>query len=248
MSATVELKIQRQESTASRTTWDSFRIPMNPGMNLISAFMEIRRNPVTVDGRSVSPPVWDASCLEEVCGACSMVINGVPRQACTTLLAGLSQPIEVRPLSKFPVVRDLVVDRSPMFEALKRVKAWIPIDGSHDLGPGPKLSPEDQQEGYAIARCMTCGCCMEACPQYNDASDFVGPAPLAQVVLFNSHPTGAMNRAERLEAVLGPGGISDCGKAENCVQVCPKGIPLTDALSDLFRHATAQWARSLFRR
>lgn len=73
------------------------------------------------------------NCLEEVCGACSMVINGKPRQSCTALIDQLEQPIRLKPMKTFPVVRDLQVDRSRMFNALKRVKAWIPIDGTYDL-------------------------------------------------------------------------------------------------------------------
>lgn len=73
------------------------------------------------------------NCLEEVCGACSMVINGKPRQSCTALIDQLEQPIRLEPMRTFPVVRDLQVDRSRMFDSLKKVKAWIPIDGTYDL-------------------------------------------------------------------------------------------------------------------
>ena len=86
------------------------------------------------------------NCLEEVCGACSMVINGKPRQSCTALIDQLEQPIRLKPMKTFPVVRDLQVDRSRMFNALKRVKAWIPIDGTYDLGPGPRM-PEKSVNG-----------------------------------------------------------------------------------------------------
>jgi succinate dehydrogenase / fumarate reductase iron-sulfur subunit len=148
-------------------------------------------------------------------------------------------------LTKFPVIRDLQVDRTPMFDALKRVKAWIPIDGSYDLGPGPRLSPAEQEVAYAFSRCMTCGCCMEVCPQYNDKSDFMGPAPLAQVRLFNSHPTGRMNAQERLAEIMGKGGLVDCGNAQLCVEVCPKEIPLTEAFGELGRQTTIVWLRQL---
>jgi succinate dehydrogenase / fumarate reductase, iron-sulfur subunit len=80
---------------------------------------------------------------------------------------------------------------------------------------------------------MTCGCCMEACPQFNPRSTFLGPAPIAQVRLFNFHPTGAMNRSERLEILMEEGGIAECGNAQNCVRVCPKEVPLTKTLAEL---------------
>jgi succinate dehydrogenase / fumarate reductase iron-sulfur subunit len=141
-------------------------------------------------------------------------------------------------MTKFPLVRDLQVDRSRMFNDLKKVKAWVQLDGSHELGPGPRQSQENQEEAYPLSRCMTCGCCMEACPQVNDASPFIGPAAISQVRLFNLHPSGKMHAAERLEALMGEGGVADCGKAQNCVEVCPKEIPLVDSIAQVSRQTT----------
>lgn len=167
-----------------------------------------------------------------------MVINGKPRQACSTLVDKLEQPIRLRPMRTFPVVRDLVVDRSRMFDALKKVKAWVPIDGTYDLGPGPRMSASDQQIAYELSRCFTCGACVEACPNVNDKNSFIGPFAISQARLFNMHPTGAMNKEDRLEALMGEGGIHECGNAQNCVQVCPKGIPLTTSIAAMNRQVT----------
>lgn len=93
-----------------------------------------------------------------------MLINGVARQACSTLIDPLEQPITLAPLTKFPLVRDLKVDRQKLFEHLKRVHAWIDIDGVFDLGPGPRMSQETRDWAYELSKCMTCGCCFEACP------------------------------------------------------------------------------------
>ena len=103
------------------------------------------------------------------------------------------ETITLAPMTKFPLVRDLIVDRSRMFEDLKRVKAWIHLDGSHELGPGPRQAPENQEEAYPLSRCMTCGCCLEACPQIGHSTDFIGPAAINQVRLFNLHPSGKMH-------------------------------------------------------
>src|SRR5699024_8443483 len=119
-----------------------------------------------------------------------------------------------------------MIDRESMFDSLKRVKAWIPIDGTHDLGPGPRMPEIDRQWAYELSKCMTCGVCLEACPNVNSGSPFFGPAVISQVRLFNEHPTGKMNASERLEGLMGKGGITDCGNSQNCVQSCPKGIPL----------------------
>jgi succinate dehydrogenase / fumarate reductase, iron-sulfur subunit len=93
---------------------------------------------------------------------------------------------------------------------------------------------------------MTCGCCSEACPQVNDHSDFMGPAPVSQVRLFNANPIGKTQKGLRLRPMMGKGGIADCGKAQNCARVCPKNIPLVDAISAISRDTILQAFRDLF--
>ncbi len=116
---TIRLIITRQDGPDAQAFDQEFEIPYRPNMNIISALMEIRRNPVDAKGNKTTPIAWDMNCLEEVCGACSMVINGKPRQSCTALIDQLEQPIRLKPMKTFPVVRDLQVDRSRMFNALK---------------------------------------------------------------------------------------------------------------------------------
>jgi succinate dehydrogenase / fumarate reductase iron-sulfur subunit len=153
------------------------------------------------------------------------------------LVASGKNTITLEPMTKFPNVRDLKVDRTPMFDHLKKVKAWVELDGSYDLGPGPHMSQEVQQERYAYSRCMTCGCCLEACPQYKD-DNYIGPQAIAQARLFNMHPTGKITIDERLEGLMEDDGIANCGNAQNCVQVCPMGIPLTRAIYETNRDIT----------
>ena len=234
----VEIRIKRRDRPDAPQRWEEFRVPYRPNLNIISCLMDIQKNPVTKDGTKTTPVVWDMNCLEQVCGICTMIINGKVRQSCSALVDQLEQPITLEPMTKFPNVRDLAVDRSRMFEHLKQVKAWIEIDGTHELGPGPRESQEQQQERYPLSRCMTCGCCLEACPQYNDSSSFIGAAAINQVRLFNLHPSGAMHKNMRLESVMGEGGVTDCGKAQNCVEVCPKEIPLVDSIAVVNRETT----------
>lgn len=125
---TIHLIIERQNDPDSEAYEEEFSIPYNSNMNVISALMSIQENPVNKNGEETSPVQWEMSCLEEVCGICSMVINDVPRQACSTLIDDLEQPIRIQPMRTFPVVRDLIIDRESMFDSLKQVKAWIPIE------------------------------------------------------------------------------------------------------------------------
>jgi succinate dehydrogenase / fumarate reductase iron-sulfur subunit len=267
-----EVRVLRQDAPGESSYWQRFRVPYENDMNVISVLQRIAAMASTMDGQKVAPVAWDCNCLEEVCGACTMVINGRVRQACSALVDRLLKDnpaeIELRPASKFPVVRDLMVDRSRMFQALKRIKGWIPVDGYFDHGPGPRVSPEVQQQAYPLSECMSCGCCLEACPQYTkievhrhegETDDqyearkqarynrgFVGAAAISQTMLFNMHPTGQMNANERLDALMAEGGIQVCGNAQNCVAVCPKSIPLTRSIAKAGRATTVYAIKKLF--
>jgi len=244
----VRIRIRRQDGPEKDHRWEEFDVPQRPNMNIISALQWIAAHPVTVDGKQTTPPVWDSGCLEEVCGACTMLINGKTRQSCSALLEKLEHPIILEPMTKFPLVRDLFVDRSRLFDDLKRVKAWVPIDGTYDLGAGPPIPQELQEERYPLSRCISCGCCLEACPQYTPVNKFVGAAVISQVRLFNDHPIGKALQSERLEELMEEGGIADCGKAGNCVEVCPKDIPLLESIAAVQRQATVHAIKKFFSR
>ena len=245
---TIVVRIKRQAAPDAQPVWEEFAIPYRRNMNITSVLMEIAANPVTRNGTPTTPIVYDSNCLEEVCGSCAMLINGRTRMACSALVDQLEQPIRLEPFSKFPVVRDLSVDRSVLFENLKKVKAWVPVDGTYDLGAGPRVSAEEQEKAYPLSRCISCCCCMEACPQFNDSTNFVGAATISQVRLFNTHPTGKMLKTERLRAMMGDGGIQECGYAQNCVEVCPKDIPLTRSIAEVGGSVIVQVLKDFFTR
>jgi succinate dehydrogenase / fumarate reductase, iron-sulfur subunit len=269
----VRVRVLRQDSPGKESYWQHFDVPYEPNMNVISVLQKIAALARSEDGQPAAPVAWDCSCLEEVCGSCTMLINGRTRMACSALVDNLleeNDEIELRPMSKFPVVRDLCVDRSRLFRSLERVKAWVPVDGSYDHGPGPRVSPEEQEDAYPLATCISCGCCLEACPQFTkievvrrddesqeafekrrrEAFDegFVGPHAVSQAMLFNSHPIGKMIADERMESLTAQGGIQMCGNAQNCVAVCPKRIPLTRSIARAGRAATVWAIKRLFDR
>jgi succinate dehydrogenase / fumarate reductase iron-sulfur subunit len=202
-----------------------------------------------------------------------MLVNGHVRQACTALVDQLlaeRDEIELRPMTKFPVLRDLMVNRSRIFASLEKIKGWLPVDSYLDQGPGMRQSQADQQLAYRYSQCMSCGCCMEACPQFlkielvrepgeteehfrarereANLRSFMGAHAIAQVELFNTNPIGAMTSFERLDALTSEGGIQTCGNAQNCVKVCPKDIPLTTAIGRQGRAATLHMLKKWFDR
>lgn len=270
----VNVRVLRQDGPGQPSYWERHQVPYEENMNVISVLQGIASQAATVEGRPVAPVSWDCGCLEEVCGSCTMVINGSVRQSCSALVDRLMEEdpteIELRPMTKFPVIRDLMVDRSRLFRGLERVKAWVPVDSYYDMGPGPRQSRSEQEESYPLSQCMSCGCCLEACPQYQKVelhrrpgetdeqfearknqeydSAFMGAAPISQAVLFNSHPTGKNIKDERMEALIEPGGIQACGNAQNCVAVCPKEIPLTKSIGKAGRAATVHSIKKIFDR
>ncbi len=239
------LKIYR--GTPGHQYWEEYELPLKPSYNVISALMDIQKNPVTRTGQKVAPVAWEQGCLEEVCGSCSVLVNGRPRQGCTALIENLltANTITLAPMTKFPLIRDLVVDRSIMFDHLKRIQGWIETDGSYERGFGPTQDPKVQEARYVLSTCMTCGCCLEACPQVNARSKFMGPAAISQVRLFNSHPTGKHQAPSRLRVMQQEEGVTSCGNAQNCAQVCPKKIPLTESIALMGRDTTKQALRDL---
>lgn len=271
---TFNVNVLRQSAPGEPQRWERFKIPYEPNLNVISVLEKIAAMAKTSDGKQTTPVAWDCNCLEEVCGACTMVINGRVRQSCSALVDRLLEEhpgsIELRPMSKFPVVRDLVVDRGRMFRALKRVKAWVSVDDYYDRGGGPKVAQDTQEMRYPLSECMSCGCCLDACPQYtkvevnrkpgeteeqtearrNAAYDtsFLGAAAISQAMLFNEDPTGKLQSDERLEALQGPGGLQVCGNAQNCVAVCPKEIPLTRSIARAGRQLTVYSIKKMFGR
>jgi succinate dehydrogenase / fumarate reductase, iron-sulfur subunit len=270
----IDVRVLRQDGPGRTSYWERHRIRYEPEMNVISVLQRIAAQAKTADGKTVPPVAWDCNCLEEVCGACTMVINGRVRQSCSALVDRLLEDhpgeIELQPMTKFPVVRDLVVDRNRLFRALQRVKAWVPVDGYYDMGPGPRQSQSQQERSYPLSECMSCGCCLEACPQYtkvelqqqegeseeafeqrkNAAHDrtFLGAHAISQTILFNTNPTGKNTADERLKALMGEGGIQACGNAQNCVAVCPKEIPLTTSIGRAGRATTLYAIKSWFDR
>jgi succinate dehydrogenase / fumarate reductase iron-sulfur subunit len=267
-----EVRVLRQDGPQASSYWERHSVRYEPDMNVISVLQRIASQSQTVDGKEVSPVAWECNCLEEVCGACTMVVNGHVRQACTALvdrlMAEQESDIELQPMSKFPVQRDLVVERRRMFRGLEKSKAWVTVDTYGPMGAGPRISQTEQENNYPLSQCMSCGCCLEACPQYtkvelvqgdsesDDAfaerqdstfdGEFVGAHAISQVMLFNGHPIAKNDANERLDSLMAPGGIQVCGNAQNCVAVCPKEIPLTTSIARAGRATTVRAITKFF--
>jgi succinate dehydrogenase / fumarate reductase iron-sulfur subunit len=236
------LRVLRQDGPSRPETkrWEEFTVEVPEGGTVVSALLELQRS-----NGSSAPVAFEAACLENACGSCTMLIDGKARKACSTKLAEFSdRPIKLEPLSKFPVERDLIVDRSRIFGSLDRVRAFARAEGFTRTGPtlpiSPSLpiSPTRQETSYALSRCTTCGACLEACPEYSARGSFVGASVLNQVRRFHHDALDSGEQAQLIDGVMVKGGIADCGKAQNCVEVCPVDIPLVDSIQHVARAST----------
>ncbi len=216
---TLRLDVLRRESPTAQPYWQ--RIPFateNPNATVASALTEINRSGRYTDteGNRVLPIQWDCGCLQRKCGACAMVIAGRPRLACDTFLREFpgKRSITVEPLTKFPCVADLIVDRSVLFENLKAMEAW----------PKAAIQMTEKKLGtaYEASRCLQCGCCLEVCPNFQAGEKFCGAAGFVPTIrLLSSLPE---EDQRRVRAAYYKHAYSGCGKSLSCQKICPAGI------------------------
>lgn len=172
------------------------------------------------------------SCREGVCGSDAMNVNGKNRLACTTNLLELKEPIVLRPLPGLPVVRDLVVDMTSFFNQYHSIKPYL-----INTQPPPEKerlqTPEAREELDGLYECILCACCSTACPSFWWNPDkFVGPAGLLQAYRFIVD-TRDEATAERLDNLEDPYRLFRCHTIMNCVDVCPKGLNPSHAISKI---------------
>lgn len=232
----VYLKIKRQSSPEDKFYWESFSMECKEDDTILSLLTRLE-NP----SANTTPVHHECNCKEEVCGTCTIRINGVPRLSCSTRVGDLpvssmEKPIVLSPLEKFQVIKDLTVDRSRISHSLTKVKNWVETEEL--FGSKVEYGQKVQHEMYSYAKCINCGSCYDACPRTDKKeSRYIGPSAIAHVVTMNDHPLGKGNSGERLETIMGRDGVSMCGKAMICDKVCPKKVPLVRSVTRSGREA-----------
>ena len=163
------------------------------------------------------------SCREGVCGSDAMNINGRNGLACITRIIDLKEPVVLRPLPSFPVIRDLVVDMSRFFSQYLSIKPYL----INDEPPPEKerlQSPAERDKLDGLYECILCACCTSQCPSsWWNPDKFVGPAGLLQAERFivDSRDRATPARLEDLNDVYR---LFRCRSIMNCTEVCPKGL------------------------
>lgn len=199
---------------------------VEPGMMLLDALLLLKAQDETLSFRR--------SCGEGVCGSDGMNINGRNGLACITPLAGLAEPVTIRPLPGLPVIRDLVVDMGPFYRQYRSIRPWLQNDE-----PEPEVerrqSPDERERLDGLYECILCACCSTACPSFWWNPDrFLGPAALLQAARWIEDSRDRATRV-RLDDLDGPWRLFRCHTIMNCVEVCPKGLDPSGAIARIRR-------------
>ena len=216
--------VKRQKDPQSEPYLQSFSVEASPQMTVSALLDKLNYTDDLYDVKGQAAPRirWECSCLQKLCGACAMRINGLPRLACATFLRDLDpKELLLEPLSKFPVVADLIVDRSIIEENLLRARAYQGSYRPIDATDYPRL--------YSMAKCLKCGLCLEICPNYSKGEDFFG-ALFANEMYLLSHQS--QDRRKELKKAYDRNFGAGCSKALSCVSICPMKL---DTLSSMAR-------------
>jgi len=244
---TIHLKIWRQKSNQDSGHFEDYTLP---GVNEHMSFLEmldVLNEKLIKEGKD--PVEFDYDCREGICGSCNMVINGrahgpkLKTAACQlhmrTYNDGDTIVIEPPRAAAFPIIRDLVVDRSA-FDRIIEAGGYVSVKTG--AAPEANLIPVEQDtsnDSFDYATCIGCGACVAACPN-SSASLFTG----AKLAHLNRLPQGKPERAKRTVAMvqrMEEEGFGDCSNYAECEAVCPVGISIS-AIAEMRR----EYVKALF--
>lgn len=230
------LRIQRQNAPNTPPYWQEFLYDGTRDDSIAAALRILNDHaPLqTKDGHEVSPIGWQCSCMVRKCGACAMVINGLPRLACATFFREFRHTtITITPLRKFPVIHDLIVDRTIVHTLLKQLNIWRTTE-SH--------SPLWTQEWHRqSSRCLLCGCCLEICPNFDEHTNFAGAlAPVNAFRILDG--TSNDSHIQDIKTAYANMYYETCGHSLSCQDICPAHIPIEEILAH--SNAKAIWHKT----
>ncbi len=210
------LKIKRQNAPDGLPFWEDYEYEIQQESDTVATAL------------FTLPVVWEKSCLQKKCGACAMVVNGKPVLACDTVLSHIkSDTVVIEPLRKFPVVKDLMVDRESMMRKLKELEVWLRQDAE----------PVEEEMAFEASKCLQCGLCLEICPNYYPDGTFGGMAGMAPMARLLAK-AGEDDRKE-IGRNYQKGIYEGCGKSLACRKICPAGMDMDHLL--IKSNAIAVW-------
>ncbi len=173
------------------------------------------------------------SCRQGICGSDGMLVNGKYALACQTQISEVIKDgvVKIEPMPHYPVIKDLVVDLTTLYEKLKKAKAFF-MGESVDLEREYLQTPKQRAKLEDYLTCVLCGACVSACPVNETDWEFLGPAPLMRAFKYLIDNRDKV-KLPRIVALTGGDGIYRCHLAYSCVDACPKELPPAIAIRDL---------------
>jgi succinate dehydrogenase / fumarate reductase, iron-sulfur subunit len=225
----VTVKILRYNPEVSEEAkWESYQVTAEPTDRVLDALHKVKWD---LDGSLT----FRRSCAHGVCGSDAMRINGKNRLACKTLLKDVnpSQPITVEPIKGLPVLKDLVVDMEPFFDAYRSVMPFLVTSGNEPTRERIQ-SQEDRERFDDTTKCILCAACTTSCPVYWTDGQYFGPQAIvgAHRFIFDSRDEAS---DQRLEILNDKEGVWRCRTTFNCTEACPRGIEVTKAIQEVKR-------------
>ena len=227
MLTTFRIRRYNPEAESPQPYFQDYRLVTERSDTVLDALIRIRE---TVD----ESLTLRCSCRGAICGSCGMRINGHAALACKTKVASMvssGETIHVEPMNNMPVIKDLVTDMAGFWEKIRQVQPWL-----QPTGPAPEgeylAAPEAMNHLTGVMHCIMCGACVSDCAALEVNPDFVGPAALAKAYRFVADPRDG-NSSSRLRELNDPGGMWDCTRCMECIEVCPKGVGAMDRIMTL---------------
>lgn len=229
----ITLKVWRQSNKDSKGGFKTYPLEhVSPDMSFLEMF-DVLNNDLVRKGED--PVAFDHDCREGICGACSMYINGRPHgpQQTTTCQLHMrsfkdGQTVTVEPwrAKAFPVIKDLVVDRTS-FERIQHAGGYINVNtgGIPDANAIP-IPKKDADAAFDAAACIGCGACVAACK--NASAMLFVSAKVSQLALLPQGKPEAKTRVENMVAQMDAEGFGACTNTLACEAECPKGISVTN--------------------
>ncbi|NJA58660.1 succinate dehydrogenase iron-sulfur subunit [Streptomyces sp. NEAU-H3] len=226
---TVTVRVRRfNPEVSADVVWQDFQLPMDPKERVLDALHKIKWEQ---DGTLT----FRRSCAHGICGSDAMRINGKNRLACKTLIKDLNpaKPITVEPIKGLTVLKDLVVDMDPFFQAYRDVMPFLVTTGNEPTRERLQ-SAEDRERFDDTTQCILCAACTSSCPVFWNDGQYFGPAAIvhAHRFIFDSRDEAG---SQRLEILNDRDGVWRCRTTFNCTDACPRGIEVTKAIQEVKR-------------
>jgi succinate dehydrogenase / fumarate reductase iron-sulfur subunit len=225
----VTVKILRYNPEVSEDSrWESYQVSAEPTDRVLDALHKVKWD---LDGSLT----FRRSCAHGVCGSDAMRINGKNRLACKTLLKDVnpSEPILVEPIKGLPVLKDLVVDMEPFFDAYRSMMPFLVTTGNEPTRE--RIQSQKERDRFDdTTKCILCAACTSSCPVYWTDGQYFGPQAIvgAHRFIFDSRDEAT---DQRLEILNDREGVWRCRTTFNCTEACPRGIEVTKAIQEVKR-------------